>query len=524
MGRDIGAEGEHYFGVLCNSAGLTANRSLDKDRYGWDYFVEFPNAVESNNIDSSPSPIECKVQIKSTLKREGKLQVKISVLHRLVTAHYPAFFVFIEFGCAQQPENVYVVHVGEAIIGRVLARIRKLEAEGRGNLLHKSKITIKYNNEDRLSVISGESLKEKIESFVLNGMNGYTKDKLKTLEVLGYPESPHTLKVTLYSEQGTIVEDVTKMHLGLSEDGIKAKLVSAYTTRFDIQLPHKQLSGIEDGMLFIKNNRPSLTGTLFFKEHKYCPVIEFDAGLYLLPSIWSKEEKISTFRVVAKDFEIVSINGESSMKIIGTPEDEKKIADLRKYFWLLNMINSGATLCMGFEKDGNAIEIGDISFKENLEEKNYYFEALSIIDKAISICQTTMVPMDRVIVSWNILEHFKGSIHKLHSFLNICAGELGVYYDLEECVSENDHINISIVGLGKTRIGNACFAYAWAMIFYNGKKTFKDEKIHIMADDKMISDIKFGSVEEISNIDMVSIREKLINKLKGDGLKVHYFD
>ena len=77
MPHNLGKHGQSFFSGLCDEEGLTVNQSLEEDKYGWDHFVEFPREKTSIlPIDQMPSPIECKIQVKSTRKKEGKMTTK----------------------------------------------------------------------------------------------------------------------------------------------------------------------------------------------------------------------------------------------------------------------------------------------------------------------------------------------------------------------------------------------------------------------------------------------------------------
>ncbi|NEQ28685.1 MAG: DUF4365 domain-containing protein, partial [Microcoleus sp. SIO2G3] len=111
-GRDVGAMGEATFKRWCSSAGFTAN-GAQMDKTGWDFLVEFPwQQDERLPRDLLPAPVECRVQIKSTDKKQKGVSVKLSALNRLVKAPIPTFFCFIEFDGQDQEQAAYLVHVG----------------------------------------------------------------------------------------------------------------------------------------------------------------------------------------------------------------------------------------------------------------------------------------------------------------------------------------------------------------------------------------------------------------------------
>ena len=93
-GLEIGVLGEQVFSVWCTSASLNSNRSLEEDRTGWDHQIEFPYLKTVLPRDKQPSPIQCRVQVKSTQRKDRSWSIKATVLKSLIDYSYPAFFLF----------------------------------------------------------------------------------------------------------------------------------------------------------------------------------------------------------------------------------------------------------------------------------------------------------------------------------------------------------------------------------------------------------------------------------------------
>lgn len=55
----IGELGENHFKTLCSEVGITAKKP-DKDKYGWDYFIEFLK-------EKNPNIIDAKIQVKNAI-------------------------------------------------------------------------------------------------------------------------------------------------------------------------------------------------------------------------------------------------------------------------------------------------------------------------------------------------------------------------------------------------------------------------------------------------------------------------
>ena len=272
--RDLGREGEDAFSGWCNNAGFSCNPSAN-DKFGWDFIVEFPTErIEGTPIDSLPPPIECKVQVKSTQGDRKGEQIKVSALYRLVKYSNPAFVCFIEYGSGHYPEDAYLVHIDEALIDKVLKRVRELEKKGKGDKLHNSKITVKYTDSDRVQSLDGVGVKRKIKEFIHGGMTEYTDEKKSQLENAGKPG--FKLNTTFDIED---VENFLDVSLGLKKD-VKVKEVKAFSSRFNIDLPDTEKSSDDGVMLSMPNIRPTFTHKLIFKDSEYTTGVEFDADVY----------------------------------------------------------------------------------------------------------------------------------------------------------------------------------------------------------------------------------------------------
>ena len=89
---NIGNLGETKLTEWCDSAKITSNKSEHEDKMGWDHYIEFPYIKSDKPKDKQPEPIECKIQVKSTFREDGGVQIKLSSLRRLARlAHFNPF-------------------------------------------------------------------------------------------------------------------------------------------------------------------------------------------------------------------------------------------------------------------------------------------------------------------------------------------------------------------------------------------------------------------------------------------------
>lgn len=161
MDRDLGRMGEATFAQWCASQGLPANSS-NVDLTGWDFLVEFdfPIAFSSELSMTHAGAFECKVQVKSTDKKNGSWNIKLSVLKRMVTAPLPWFFLFLEFDGKSVPQRAFLRHVDHEFCTTVLKRLHDEEINGNHQKLHKKTMVVKYDKSYQLNEPTGQSLVE----------------------------------------------------------------------------------------------------------------------------------------------------------------------------------------------------------------------------------------------------------------------------------------------------------------------------------------------------------------------------
>lgn len=270
--RDLGPLGEAEFKRLCFAANskLTVHESVSgMDRTGWDFLIEFPMVQGQENypVDLVEAPIECKVQLKSTDKKRKSEGIKVSNLLRLVKAQMPTFYCFMEFDGQETVQAIYLVHVDEALIERVLRKVRELEMKGEGENLNKHKIYITYDDSNQLNSPSGKEIKKAVESFVTCGMEEYIKSKNKALSSVGFEDGKYQANVTIVGEEDAAAELIDVM-LGLRPN-ILVKEWTGFHKRFEF-LTEDEKNSAGEGKLYIKPNPIScnliLTETETFKE------------------------------------------------------------------------------------------------------------------------------------------------------------------------------------------------------------------------------------------------------------------
>lgn len=285
MNADIGNLGEDDFVRLCTSADLIASRPK-KDKYGWDFLVEFPF---NNNLflplDSQLPSIKCMVQIKSTRKNSGSFQIKLSAMLGLVQAQMPSFVCFFIYNTEDNIQDIYLVHIDKDIIESVLKSVRKNEVKNKP--LHKVQTTIHYREEDKLEDINGLCLKDTINNYVPIGMNGYIERKNRLINSVGFDDS--TFSITMNFKNITH-NDLIDMSLGLKED-IPVEISKMMQKRFNIEMPFDtELNRASDVKVSIKPQAKQVT--LLIKQSEYANPLEYKVNLYTSPFNRKENSKI----------------------------------------------------------------------------------------------------------------------------------------------------------------------------------------------------------------------------------------
>jgi len=330
--QNLGLLGETAFKSLCLAAGLTINSS-NMDMTGWDFFIEFPfNQHNYLPQDLFPTPIECKIQVKSTDGRKRKNDIALSNLNRLITTQLPTFFCFIEFDGKDLPQAIYLVHVGREIIERTLKKIRELEAKGCGNKLNKNKLSITYKDTDRLEIMDGMGLKVAIEKYIPNGMKKYIESKNQILNTIGFEDGKYQAKITV--EGSNPLEDFVDMTLGLRKE-INISSLLSYHKRFEILSIVPNLD-FGEGTISI-DSIPSEV-TLKFKENKFSSGIRFAAKLYIPPFSQELLKKHGKLRVVSRFFELIfELDKVKKFSILPYLDKEAPLGELVKFLNLLSI-------------------------------------------------------------------------------------------------------------------------------------------------------------------------------------------
>lgn len=360
--------GEQQFSLWCSQVGIVANKSCN-DRTGWDYLVEFPanKLNDKSDIltwDQVPPPFECRVQIKSNDKKEGKgkASVKLDNVVRLVNASIPVFILFIEYGGTLSPINAYLVHLNEDIIARTLKRLR--EYSNNNIKLHEKTINIIYNGKDRIQKLDGEGLKDAICKHIPDGMTNYIRHKMEVVNNIGFIGSGDEITANIISR--TNPHELLVDYLIGIQDKLELANIKGINIRFGIPAPKPFIEAKSATLSHSKERKPDSSGKIRIRKDKYSSPISLNADVYFPGWIihYAPEEFIK-FRFVTGLFEFII-----------SPFNQEIVTVYPKY------LHSNSLLQLQELK--NFLNILDISSESAESDSSFYIEA-SV--KEINICK-----------------------------------------------------------------------------------------------------------------------------------------
>lgn len=410
-GRDVGKMGQSEFEKLCASAGLTANVSRE-DKTGWDYLVEFPLPRSPGQpADIAPPALQCTVQVKATDNHRRTWGIALRNLERLAKSPIPAFICLLEFNGEEQVQHVYLVRVGEGIIGRVLKRLRQLERTSR-DAAKKPSLSIACEDSHRLSQPRGACLKEAIERHVPDGLEKYSQRKKTLLDTLGYENGHPAMKVQFSSQDP--IQDLLDLSLGYRKS-LKVNSVSMHDVRFGVECilpdPH--------GSAELSLSSATSEGVLIFRERQLSPGIAFVVTLRI-PSINHVllKERIS-YRVQNKFFDILIQPFAGTMRfnlLPGTEAVPVSLSEAKDYLTLLHMMSVHGTkgLWMDLTVGGQDFLPGGRIFVQSTIHDPA--EDLGVIEQALSVARTLGIDarvsvciMD-ILAQWKLLAVFHAAV------------------------------------------------------------------------------------------------------------------
>jgi hypothetical protein len=459
MARDIGDLGEDIFLTLCTAGGIVATKPK-KDKNGWDYFLEFPSEIDkTKSLDLQEAPIKCLVQIKSTdTVNKKQEQITLSSILRLMEAHMPTFIVLMKFNGKDEVQDMYLVHIDEDIIGKILKRVRECDLEGK--TINKSTISIKFNEVNRLKTNTGLELKKQIQTFIPNGMSDYIKSKDKMIKLVGFNDGALSMNIAFSTD--TSEDDLINMSMGLKT--LPVKISNIALERFNIKLPHNIPELINSTETTISINNVNIQQVkLIVKKTKYSPVLfECDFDVYV-DSFQLVDNKKMTLK---NDFLTLDIDFEKATHEFefGNFEEQDcyKLEDWLNIFKFAHLVDDKDKVFYSEIKTGDRVLDSNSNFQLNVNDPdmmlamyNNMFNKLSDIYKVIGLSNSENVMLK------DIQNNYK-QINNLHDLA--CSELKDMRINFDEADLKYKYAETALIIPSTTIINNQIIGVVFVLI------------------------------------------------------------
>ncbi len=395
----IGTLGEQLFSSWCTEAHLTSNRSLEQDRTGWDHQVEFPYMKTNLPRDRQPSPIECRIQVKATQRRDRRWSIKASVLKRLIDYKYPAFILFLEFSNDKAPvvESAFLLHIDKKIIEKTLKAIRKNDIKQNPKQLHEIKVSLSYNKKHLLSKPSGKAFKNAVLEHVKGGdIEKYIRAKHELVENVGYGQYGYTLSFSASQEE--FDKHIIAQSIGRSCDPIEVRNSVFSDNRFDINNGAVEIKRSETAQFIIHPNVLD-TCQLRFKPSKYSPSLNFNGELVSSTNIYNLDQDKRFLRTKLFSFEMRELHRDGTIdsEMHLTFDNGAPLDEVLNVFRLFSADNVDKTLLcdVEFKGDKTTLEI-DVKINHKFKDARLLVAALSSLKDSYNIDGTLITTPDEL--------------------------------------------------------------------------------------------------------------------------------
>ncbi|MGL6152035.1 MAG: hypothetical protein ACRC1N_12785 [Aeromonas sobria] len=448
---NLGKLGETKLTEWCTAAGLTSNRSLEEDKMGWDHLIEFPYERTILPRDKQPKPIECKIQVKSTLRTDKGVKIKLSSLKRLIDYTSPSFILFYEYSNKQLPEldSSYLVHVDDKLIARVLKAIRKNDMSNNSAPLNQIELKVSYSKKNKLDEDSGIALRDKIVSFVPDGIAEYQRKKHQLTETIGYENNGYKLKFSANSDDFS--QHLLESAIGYNSF-LNVKNAIINDNRFNLTNGEFEIEKSSTAKIKIEPNIIDKC-KLHFKTGPYSSVLSFDAELLKIPNTTSLTNSLF-FRTKLFSIELLELHKDSvDCRIHFTIDRIVELSELTKFFKLFNKANYGKKLIFETELE-NEERVFNWSFQleHQLPDSFPLVQSLEILRNSFELDCGLLTTVNEIYSQRDRVAALAYIIQN-----NVSDMQFEIKPDVDDCTSvseENEKIIFSmIVPIGPMTIG-----------------------------------------------------------------------
>ncbi|MEQ9266468.1 MAG: hypothetical protein RLN81_14660 [Balneolaceae bacterium] len=212
---DIGTSGEKFFSNWCSKAGITCNKSIE-DKEAWDFIIEFDNSNEdSSTFDENKPRHKCFIQVKSSNDTTSNRSIKLRNWDKMVKDSSPVFILRVEYDNLEDPQRVYLIHVGEELITKTMKKLRGITNKEKYKL--KGMMIYPRQKKDLIEAFDGKSLKEALQKKIKQDAFGYTNWKTELVKTVGY-EAEEVVFTVKSLEGKTPIEQMMDFTIGKTQE------------------------------------------------------------------------------------------------------------------------------------------------------------------------------------------------------------------------------------------------------------------------------------------------------------------
>ena len=226
----IGRRGERKFEDLCELAGLSVSE-LQPDMTAKDRLVEFPFNELTGDLtyDTRPSPRSCYVQVKTLLKNNDRVRMRLSAAERLARDLKPTFICVLRLDANDDFVDMHLVHIHDKVLEAILKRLRAETARGSKNLNRKM-ITFGISAGRKVDIVGRATCCPRDD--IGDDMHAYSRRKEAQLKDLGYDARRVLLNIQFLPLRP---DQIVNGFLGLQE--LPVTKLQSFERRFDIVIP-----------------------------------------------------------------------------------------------------------------------------------------------------------------------------------------------------------------------------------------------------------------------------------------------
>ncbi len=257
---------ENYVASLCGEEDGVAT-SPEEDVNGWDLMLEFPEKAFDGPATQRPANQLAFIQVKSTIGRDRRVQIKLSNVLKSCRQPQPWFILLVARDPKKGVKEAYGLHVWKEHMADGLKAVHQASVDGVP--LHKKRLTVSFPETAKITEGVVSWMQKQIDACG----EDYGGQKQALADTLGYEQGYGLASLTVDGEE----EDIVLAILGLKKS-IWAKSFSFIPSRFGIPEKTASIEGAEGEVQF--QPTPKTTVSLNFRGPDGAPSLDLTAHVY----------------------------------------------------------------------------------------------------------------------------------------------------------------------------------------------------------------------------------------------------